>query len=64
MILTLRGAGPIEGPHHHGSPGAIVEGFGHEDGESRRGRASEEGEGGQEEEEAAKVMDTGMRGGH
>ena len=38
MILTLRGMGPVEGPHPHGSLGAVAEGFGSEDGESRRGR--------------------------
>ena len=32
--LTLRGAGPAEGPHPHGSPGVVVERFGREDGES------------------------------
>ena len=37
LFVTLRGAGPAEGPHSHESPGAIAEGFGYEDGESRRG---------------------------
>ena len=36
-ILTLRGPGLVEGPHLHGSPGAVAEGFVHEGGESRRG---------------------------
>ena len=64
MGLTLRGVGPTEGPHPHGSSSPIAEGFVHEGGESRRGRAAEEGEGGQEEEEATKVVGAGMRGGH
>ena len=50
MRLTLRGAGLAGGPHPHGSPGAVAERFGREDGESRRGRVAEEGEGGQEED--------------
>ena len=58
MIQTLRGAGPAEGPHLHGSPSSIAEGFIHEGGESRR--ATEEGEGGQEEEEAAEATGVGM----
>ena len=37
LILTLRGTGPAEGPHPHGSLDAIAEGFGCEDGESCRG---------------------------
>ena len=61
MRLTLRGVGPAEGPHPHGSPVAIAEGFGHEDDESCRGRVAEEGEGGQEEEEAAEVVGAGTR---
>ena len=64
MRLTLRGAGLVEVPHPHGSPDVAVEGFGHEGDESRRGRAAKEGEGGQEEEEATKVVGVGMRGGH
>ena len=64
MRLTLREAGPAEGPHPHGSPDAATEGFGHEGSESRRGRAAEEGEGGQEEEEAAEAVGMGTRGGH
>ena len=36
-ILTLRGAGPAEGPHLHGSPSAVAEGFIHEGSESHRG---------------------------
>jgi len=51
--------GPAKGPHLHGSPGTVAEGFVHEGSESRRGRAAEEGEGGQEEEEAAKVAGAG-----
>ena len=34
MRLTLRGAGLVEGPHPHGSPGGGAEGFGYEGGES------------------------------
>ena len=64
MGLTLRGAGPAKGPHPHGSPGTTAEGFNREDSESRRGRVAEEGEGGQEEEEAAEATGVGMRGGH
>ena len=64
MRLTLRGAGPAKGPHPHGSPGAAAEGFGREGGKSRRGRATEEGEGGQKEEEAAEAVGAGTRGGH
>ena len=64
MRLTLRGAGPAKGPHPHGSPSFVAEGFGREGSESRRGRAAEEGEGGQEEEEAAEATGVGMRGGH
>ena len=64
MRLTLRGARPAEGPLSHGSPGAATEGFGREDGESLQGRAAEEGEGGQEEEEAVEAIGTRMRGGH
>ena len=64
MRLNLRGAGPAKGPHPHRLPGAATEGFGHEGGESRRGRVAKEGEGGQEEEEAAGAADVGMRGGH
>ena len=37
LILTLRGTGPAEGPHLHGSPGAIAEGCIREGSESRRG---------------------------
>ena len=33
----MRGARPAEGPHPHGSPGVVVEGFSHEDGESHKG---------------------------
>ena len=64
LILTLRGAGLAEGPHLHRSPGTVAEGFIREGGESRRGRTAEEGEGGQEEEEAAEAVGTGMGGGH
>ena len=64
LVLTLRGAVPAEGPHLHGSPGAVAEGFVREGGESRQGRAAEKGEGGQEEEEAAEAAGMGMRGGH
>ena len=46
------------------SPGSAAEGFGREGGESRQGRATEEGEGGQEEEEEAEATGVGMRGGH
>ena len=46
LILTLRGAGPAKGPHLHGSPGTVAEGFVHLGGELRRGRAAKEGEGG------------------
>ena len=56
MRLTLRAVGLAEGPHPHGSPGIAAEGFDHEGGESRRGRVVEEGEGGQEEEEAVEAM--------
>ena len=56
--------GLAEGPHLHGSPDAIAEGFICEGGESRRGRAAEEGEGGQEEEEAVEAIGVGARGGH
>ena len=63
LILTLRGTVPAEGPHLHGSPDAICKGFIHEGGESRRGRAAEEGKGGQEEEEAAEAIGAGARGG-
>ena len=35
-----------------------------EGGESHQGRAAEEGEGGQEEEEAAEAIGVGMGGGH
>ena len=64
MRLTLRGVGLAEGAHPHGSPGAATEGFGREGGESRRERAAEEGEGGQEEEEAVEAVGVGTRGGH
>ena len=64
MILTLRGVGPTEGPHPHRPPSAAVEGFSREDDESCRGRAAEEGEGGQEEEEATEAVGIGTRGGH
>ena len=63
LILTLRWAGPAEGPHLHGSPSAVVEGFVRESSESHRGRVAEEGNGGQEEEEAAEVVGTGTGGG-
>ena len=53
--------GPAEGFHPHGPPSAVVEGFGHEDGESCRGQAAEEGEGGQEEEEEAEVVGAGRK---
>ena len=53
LILTLRGVGSAKGPHLHGSPGTIAEGFIHEGSKSCQGRAAKEGEGGQEEEEAA-----------
>ena len=62
LILTLREAGPAEGPHLHGSPGAVAEGFIHEGGESCRRRATKEGKGGQEEEEAAKAIGAGTGG--
>ena len=58
----MRGAGSAEGPHLHGSPGTVDEGFIHEGGESRRGRTTEEGEGGQEEEEAVEVVGVGTGG--
>ena len=64
MGLTLRGVGPAEGPHPHGSPSAITKGFIHEGGESRRGQGAEEGEGGQEEEEAVEAVGARARGGH
>ena len=64
MRLTLRGAGPAEGPHPHGSPGTAAEGFGREGGESRRGQMAKEGEGRQEEEEVAKATGTRTRGGY
>ena len=48
LIPTLRGMGSAEGPHLHRSLGTIADGFIREGGESRRGRAAEEGEGGQE----------------
>ena len=64
MGLTLRGAGPAEGPHPHGSLGAVAEGFNYEDDKMCQGRAAEEGEGGQEEEEAAEAVGAGTRGGH
>ena len=47
--------GPAEGPHLYGSPNAIAEGFVREGDKSCRGRAAEEGEGGQEEEEVAEL---------
>ena len=64
MGLTLRGARPAKGPHPHGSPSSAAEGFGREGGESGRGRVAEEGEGGQEEEEAAEAVGTRTGGGH
>ena len=64
MRLTLRGAGLAKGPHPHGSPDATAEGFDHEGDKSHRGRAAEEGEGGQEEEEVAEATGAGTRGGH
>ena len=64
MRLTLRGAGPAKGPHPHGSPSAAAEGFVREGDESCRGRAAEEVEGGQEEEEAAEAVGVGARGGN
>ena len=64
LILTLRGARLAEGPHLHGSPNIIAKGFIREGDESCRGRAAEEGEGGQEEEEAAAAVGAGMGGGH
>ena len=63
MILTLRGVELAEGPHPHRSPNAADKGFGREGGESHRGRAAEEGEGGQEEEETREAMGIGMRRG-
>ena len=63
-ILTLRGAGPTEGPHLHGSPSTIAEGFILEGGESRRGLATEEGEEGQEEEEEMEAAGVGAKEGH
>ena len=62
MILTLRGTRPAERPHLHGSPSAVAEGFIHEGGESHRGRAAKEGEGGQEEEEEEAEVATWERG--
>ena len=64
LILTLRGAGSADGPHLHGSPGTFAEGFVYEGSESCRGRAAEEGEGGQEEKEAAEAVGAGTGGGH
>ena len=64
LILTLRGVGPAEGPHLHGSLSVVAKGFIHEGSESRQGRAAKEGEGGQEEEEGAEAAGAGMRGGH
>ena len=64
LILTLRGAGPAEGPHLQGSPSTIVKGFIREGDESCRGRAAEEGEGGQEEEETIEAAGVGTGGGH
>ena len=64
MRLTLRGVGLAKGPHPHASPSATAEGFSHEGGELRRGRAAEEGEGGQEEEKAVEAIGIGTRGGH
>ena len=64
LILTLRGVGLAEGPHLHGSPGVVAEGSIREGDESRRGRAAKEGEGGQEEEQAAEAASMGTRGGH
>ena len=55
--------GPAEGPHPRGLPSSIVEGSIHEGGEQRRGRAAEEGEGGQEEEEVVETAGIGARGG-
>ena len=40
LILTLRGIRPVEGPHLHGPPGAIANGFIHEGGELRCGQAA------------------------
>ena len=37
LILTLRGAGSAEGPHLHGSPGMVPEGFVCEGGKSSQG---------------------------
>jgi len=56
--------GPAEGPHLYGSLGSIAEGFVYENGESRQGRAAEEGKGGQEEEKAAEATSAGTGGGH
>ena len=64
MRLTLRGVGLSKGAHPHGSHGAAAKGFGREGGKSRRGRAAEEGKGGQEEEEATEAAGMGTRGGH
>ena len=64
MGLTLRRVGLAEGPHPHGSLDSTAKEFGHEGGKSRRGRVAEEGDGGQEEEEAAEAMGMGMKGGH
>ena len=55
---------PAKGPHPHGSLGSIPKGFVHEGGELRRGRAAEEGKGGQEEEEATEATGVGIGGGH
>ena len=64
MRLTLRGVGPAKGLHPHGSPSTTVEGFGREGDKSHQGQVAEEGEGGQEEEEAAEATGVGTRGGH
>ena len=62
LETNIERGGTAKGSHPHGSPGSIAEGFVHEGSESCQGRAAEEGEGGQEEEEAVEVAGVGVKG--
>ena len=53
---------PAKGPRPYRSPGSTAEGSIREGGESHRGRAAKEGEGGREEEEAVEIACVGAGG--